>query len=223
MQQPTVYDHRNVYDTGAGGGSSINISDFFNLDIKGIYHNNTNNNISPHKLIKPVNNDDFELEGEYYIANPLLSESPGNFFTLNTSSSFNSLVYLYGQGISNPRMVRFGNNYTSKDISYNFVANEYSLITISPTEIKLNNTNIKITSTPGVVSLTHLWPVPTNNNNAHGNNYKISVKKISIKKISTNEYVAVFVAAIRKSDNAVGLFNYVTGGFYTDSYLSYYA
>ncbi|MBQ5597032.1 MAG: hypothetical protein IIU66_00900 [Clostridia bacterium] len=215
----TVYNASGVYKEAGGGGGGVPFDDYFDI-VDNIYQNNTLNNYSPLKLSETINNDDFKIEAKYYIGNPNLGEFPGCFFNFNTNSSYSQLVYLLGNGASNPRSFRYGNNYKSKDETVNLLG-EADVFCDAPMELKLINTNFLLTSAPGTVTLTHIWPVPHDVSTPKGNNYKIGVKKFVLTKKSTNKVICDFTPVKRKIDNVVGLFEAVSGTFYTSSYFGY--
>lgn len=216
---PTIYKGESIYNTGAGGGGGIPFNDYFDI-VDNIYQNNTYNNYTPLKLIETVENTDFKIDAAYYIGNPNLSFAPGCFFNLHTSSSYSQLVYLLGQGTTNPRSFRYGNNYKSKSESLNLLS-EATVVCDAPMELKLINTNFLLAETPNTVTLTHIWPVPHAVSDPKGNDYKIGVKKFVLTKKSTNKIICDFTPVKRKIDNAAGLFEAVTGTFYTSQYFGY--
>jgi len=216
--RPTVYSIPTIYDKTAGGGG-IAFNDYFDI-VDNIYQNNSYNNYSPLKLIESIDNNDFKIEASYYIGNPNLSDSPGCFFNFYTGSSYSQLVYLLGQSISNPRSIRYGNNYKNNTVSINLLA-EVDIECNAPMNLKFINTNITLPEEPGVVTLTHIWPVPHAVSAPKGNDYKIGVKKFVLTKKSTNKIICDFTPVKRKIDNVAGLFEAVSGTFYTSSYFSY--
>lgn len=200
------------------GGSDLDISDYF-TEVSSICMSNMNNSYSPMALPSSLNNDDFILTANYKVPNVSTQGTLGCMFNFNSASSYSQTVYFSCQGGSNPRSFRFGNNYTSVDFNKNAVTN-ISIEVEAPTQIKFNGEIITISSTPNTKSLTHVWPIPSAFSSAKGNGNTIGVKNFKLIKKSTGAVFLDMIAAKRNLDNAVGLFDLVTGYFYASNYFA---
>lgn len=189
MQQPTVYDHRNVYDNGAGGGD-IDINDYF--EFMPVYWDSSNNQFNA-LAMGNLSNTNLRIKGTFYSPNGTLK---GSLFKINNGTYSNDSICI---------------KYLNSSTFYINNGDYYAITPVNLTgvyEIDVYRNAFKIKDvdyTGGYVSTTQnaIFPLPLSaSNNAYAEMNKSALIKLQLIDEQTNKILFDFRGARRKKDNA---------------------
>lgn len=211
MQQPTVYDHRNVYDNGGGGGGGFIIPDGYIL-----YESITNTSTfsSTEKFNFPVGkyNDEIAI----YIECTLSLSNPGNkikFFLAPESNEYLGFMYENFNGgiyttLNNGKSgsTNFATNYISNGVKCCYGIFKDQFIDFYTKDVKKTNISYE---RKFLTSLNFLNTAQTQSANLY------KVHKIFLLDNDGN-YVNLFIPS-KDVNNKIGFLDVITGNFITNN------
>ena len=215
MQQPTVYDHRNVYDNGGGSPSSDRPAIPAGFEYIGaIYWNNTFNSFTSNGLTILAANNKGKIIQKVYKPNNSKQNAWLSLFRFGSWNDNFSNVQLntYSNSISAK------NNSTGTSITKTFSQGLHE-ISLEQNKCFIDGQEYAITYAEKT-GVTACCPFPLSDNRMKPDPvfamYEFKVID------ETDKVIVDFVPVKRMADNAIGVFDVARGYFYNNSFFDYY-